>query len=173
MQVGISRKLSKLNKELAARDAFVPHGQCAHVHVGGHAHSGGYGLPGRAFGLFGDHITAIRVITADGPDGGASEARWIERGTADPQEAQLFWAVLGGSPGNFAVLTHIRLKVRDGCWDSSSSGVPGAAVRLLVPAIMAVNVSQRHLNSVTTTPEVHREQCRHTTICGRGTSTAL
>jgi len=123
LEVGISRKLSKLNKELAARDAFVPHGQCAHVHVGGHAHSGGYGLPGRAFGLFGDHITAIRVITADGPDGGASEARWIERDTTDPQEAQLFWAVLGGSPGNFAVLTHIRLKVHRGVDHPKARGI--------------------------------------------------
>jgi FAD/FMN-containing dehydrogenase len=126
--VGISRKLSKLNRELAERDAFVPHGQGAHVHVGGHAHSGGYGLPGRAFGLFGDHITAIRVITADGPDRGASEARWIERDTEDRQEAQLFWAVLGGSPGNYVVLTHIRLKVSGRCWASccgSSSGTQG------------------------------------------------
>jgi len=122
VKVGISRKLKKLNKELREKDAFVPHGQCAHVNAGGHAHSGGYGLIGRAFGLFGDHITAIRVITADGPDGGCS-ARWIERGTTVPQDAELFWAVLGGSPGNFAVLTHIKLQVHKGADHPKARGL--------------------------------------------------
>lgn len=59
-QVGVSRKLLSLNEELRAKNAFVPHGQCSHVNIGGHCHTGGYGLPGRAFGLFGDHIIAIR-----------------------------------------------------------------------------------------------------------------
>jgi len=68
--------------------------------------------------LFSDHIIAIRVITADGKD-----ARWIERGTKDPQEAELFWAVLGGSPGNFAILTDIRLKVHDGSLYPKARGI--------------------------------------------------
>lgn len=110
-EVGVSLKLKDLNMQLGKEDTFVPHGQCTHVHVGGHVHTGGYGLPGRAFGLFGDHIQAIRVITPDGPDGGCRGPRWIERNTADQGQADLFWAVLGGSPGNFAVLTHIKLKV--------------------------------------------------------------
>jgi FAD/FMN-containing dehydrogenase len=75
------------------------------VHVGGHAHTGGYGLPGRAFGLFADHIVSARVITADG------RARWYSRGATDPEEADVFYAVLGGSPGNFGVLTHVKLEV--------------------------------------------------------------
>lgn len=75
VEIGISRRLAQLNLELRERNTFVPHGQCSHVHVGGHAHSGGYGLPGRAFGLFGDHIIAIRVITADGPNDECSPPR--------------------------------------------------------------------------------------------------
>lgn len=54
--------------------------------------------------MFGDHITAIKIITADG------QCRWIERGANNTEDADLFWAVLGGSPGNYAVLTHIKLK---------------------------------------------------------------
>jgi FAD/FMN-containing dehydrogenase len=92
---GVSRTLGSLNAKLEKEGVFVPHGVCAHVHIGGHSHTGGYGVPGRAFGLFGDHIVAIRIITADG------RKHWIERETTDPEEADLFYATLGGSPGNF------------------------------------------------------------------------
>ncbi|KAG2485596.1 hypothetical protein HYH03_015660 [Edaphochlamys debaryana] len=102
---GVSTKLSALNKMLGEHKVFVPHGQCGHVHAGGHTHTGGYGLPGRAFGLFGDHILAVRAFTADG------NVRWIERDATNPADADLFWAILGGSPGNFAIVTHLRLRV--------------------------------------------------------------
>lgn len=103
LRVGISYSLGQLDTALGALHLFVPHGQCTHVHVGGHAHSGGYGLPGRGFGLFSDHIVAIRVITADG------QIRQIRRG-ATGDDGDLFYAVLGGSPGNYGVLTEITLK---------------------------------------------------------------
>ena len=100
---GVSRLLGSLNTKLQKADVFVPHGQCAHVHIGGHSHTGGYGVPGRAFGLFGDHIIAIRTITADG------QVRWIERATTDKMEADLFYATLGGSPGNYGEYVYILL----------------------------------------------------------------
>jgi hypothetical protein len=106
VHMGISYSLGVLNKMLGEKGLFVPHGQCSHVHVGGHVHTGGYGLPGRAFGLFGDHVESIRIITAD------CEIRDINRNTTDDKDAALFYAVLGGSPGNFAVLTEITLKPR-------------------------------------------------------------
>lgn len=125
--MGISFTLSELNARLAQRGLFVPHGQCAHVHVGGHAHTGGYGNSCRGFGLLGDHIKAIKVITADGRD------RWIERGSQDTNDGELFYAVLGGSPGNFAILTHLRLQAL------RSSDYPHArGLRLVVPYTTAV-----------------------------------
>lgn len=66
--------------------------------------TGGWGQLTRAFGLFGDHITWIRLITADGAE------RKIFRDTENALEKEIFYAVLGGSPGNFGVLTHIELK---------------------------------------------------------------
>jgi hypothetical protein len=42
--MGISFRLGDLNSKLAERNLFVPHGQCAHVHVGGHAHTGKCGF---------------------------------------------------------------------------------------------------------------------------------
>ena len=100
----VAQSLGELDAAMKEYGVFVPHGQCANVHVGGHAQSGGYGSPTRAFGLFGDAIAAIRLITSDG------EGRWYARDAKDPAEADVFWAVLGGGPGCFGVLTRIRLR---------------------------------------------------------------
>jgi hypothetical protein len=76
-------------------------GQCAHVHLGGHVQTGGYGQLGRSFGLFGDHVRSLEIIDYEGKE------RTITR-ESDPDA---FWAILGGSPGNFAVVTHFTLEV--------------------------------------------------------------
>ncbi|KAF9346268.1 hypothetical protein BGX26_002247 [Mortierella sp. AD094] len=101
--VGISFSLSAFNAKLGEKKRFVPHGQCSHVHLGGHVQTGGYGQLGRSFGLLADHVKEFRIIPADGP------AKWIQRDV--PADRDLFFAVLGGSPGNFGVLTHVTLMV--------------------------------------------------------------
>lgn len=73
------------------------------MHLCGHVQTGGYGQLGRSFGLLADHVQKLRIITADG------QPREIHRGVV--QDKDLFFTVLGGSPGNFGVLTHVTLKV--------------------------------------------------------------
>ncbi|KAG0288419.1 hypothetical protein BGZ97_006825 [Linnemannia gamsii] len=101
--VGISYSLFEFHNELKANHRFVPHGQCSHVHLGGHVQTGGYGQLGRSFGLLADHVQKIRIITAD------CQPREIQRGVEE--DSDLFFAVLGGSPGNFGVVTHVTLVV--------------------------------------------------------------
>ncbi|KAG0199785.1 hypothetical protein BGX28_006996 [Mortierella sp. GBA30] len=101
--VGISISLSKLGARLREKGRFVPVGQCSHVHLGGHVQSGGYGQLIRAFGLLSDCVQKLRIITADG------KIRWIERGV--PEDSDLLFAFLGGSPGNFGVLTEVTLNL--------------------------------------------------------------
>lgn len=62
---------------------------------------GGYGQLGRSFGLFGDHIRVIEMIDHEGND--------LE--ITRESNPDLFHAVLGGSPGNFGVITHLTLEV--------------------------------------------------------------
>jgi hypothetical protein len=73
------------------------------VHLGGHVQTGGYGQLSRAFGLFSDHIVSFEMIFADGTK------RKIEPTSPDPFERDLFFAVLGGGPGNYGIMTHVSI----------------------------------------------------------------
>ncbi|KAJ7803455.1 hypothetical protein B0H14DRAFT_3154446, partial [Mycena olivaceomarginata] len=74
---------------------------CTRVHLGGHVQTGGYGQLGRSFGLLGDHVLSLEIIDHDGQE------KEITR-SSDPD---LFFAWLGGSPGNLGVLTHFSIEV--------------------------------------------------------------
>ncbi|KDR69004.1 hypothetical protein GALMADRAFT_272184 [Galerina marginata CBS 339.88] len=115
--VGISTTLIKFMDKLKAAGLFVPAGQCSYVHLGGHVQTGGYGHLIRSFGIFSDHVQAVRTITADG------QVQWVERGVAKDKE--LFYAILGGSPGNFGVVTDLRLKVHRDVDHPKSRGMFG------------------------------------------------
>ncbi|KAF9292309.1 hypothetical protein BGZ68_008274 [Mortierella alpina] len=106
--VGVSTSLGALNSMLKDHKRFVPTGQCSYVNVGGHCQTGGYGTSARGFGLFADHIQKLRIITADKEQ---PEFRWIHRHSESEEEKELFYSVLGGSPGNFGVISHVTLQV--------------------------------------------------------------
>ncbi|KAJ7207933.1 hypothetical protein GGX14DRAFT_634461 [Mycena pura] len=97
----VSHSLGDFNAFLGKHKVFVPHGQCTEVHLGGHVQTGGYGQLGRSFGLLGDHVISLEIIDHDGQE------KEITR-SSDPE---LFFAWLGGSPGNLGVLTHFSLQV--------------------------------------------------------------
>ncbi|KAK7000474.1 FAD-binding PCMH-type domain-containing protein [Favolaschia claudopus] len=101
VRASVSHSIGELSDYLSKHQVFVPLGQCSHVYLGGHAQTGGYGQLGRNFGLFGDYIRTLEIIDHNG------EEKEITR-TSDPE---LFYAWLGGSPGNFGVLTHVLLEV--------------------------------------------------------------
>lgn len=102
--------LGEFNEFLQKHEVFVPHGQCVGVHVGGHVQTGGYGQLGRSFGLTGDYIRTLEIVDCDGK---------IKEVT-QKSEPELFYALLGGSPGNLGVLTHFTIEVeRDSHYQGS------------------------------------------------------
>ena len=117
--MSVSWKLGDFNNWMRAAGirVFVPTGQCAGVMVGGHVQTGGYGQLGRSFGLFGDHVISIDLVDPDNPQ------TWTKTVTKE-SDPDLFWAILGGSPGNFGIVTHITIEVHqekdypynDGLW---------------------------------------------------------
>jgi hypothetical protein len=112
----VSFSLGEFNGFLKKNGLFIPHGQCINVHIGGHAQTGGYGQLGRSFGLLGDHVREIRLVDHN------AELKIINA-SSDPD---LFNAILGGSPGNFGIITHYTLEVhRDADYNFKSVGGEG------------------------------------------------
>lgn len=112
-RISVSHSLSELNAMMRKHGFFVPHGQCFQVHVGGHVQTGGYGMLLRSFGLFSDHVVELEIVDSLG------NVRKVTRAT----NKDLFFAILGGSPGNFAVITHVTLKPQLDAAHSNSRGL--------------------------------------------------
>lgn len=111
----VSQSLAEFRQFLQNNHLFVPHGQCTDVHLGGHGQTGGYGQLGRSFGLLGDHIWGVRMINHDG------EIQEVTK----KSNSDLFGAILGGSPGNFGVITHYTIEVhRDADHDFPANNGP-------------------------------------------------
>jgi FAD binding domain len=101
VRTSVSWSLGAFNEYLKKNAVFVPHGQCINVHLGGHVQTGGYGQLGRSFGLFGDHVVSLEVVDQEG------NLKEVTR----KSDAELFFAILGGSPGNLCVITHFTVNV--------------------------------------------------------------
>jgi len=89
---------------MGANDSFgvtIPHGECPKVGIGGHSQTGGYGHIARNFGLAIDYLYGFTIVTANG------EIRKINRDSPEQADKDLYWAVLGGSPGAFGVTTEL------------------------------------------------------------------
>ncbi|KAH6901115.1 hypothetical protein BKA70DRAFT_1524780 [Coprinopsis sp. MPI-PUGE-AT-0042] len=104
IRTSVSYNLGEFNAYLGSLNLFVPHGQCEFVHLGGHVQTGGYGQLGRSFGLLGDHVTSLEIIDHAGKEVKITKA----------EHPDLFFAWLGGSPGNMGILTHFTIEAY---WD--------------------------------------------------------
>ncbi len=99
VQAGAS--LGKLNQTLEPYGFHVPGGECDTVGVAGHMQGGGYGFTSRMFGLNLDAVQQVRVMLAD-----------LSIVTATREvNSDLFWAIRGGTGGNFGVLLDIVYNV--------------------------------------------------------------
>lgn len=104
LRCGVSHALgdwAELNNE---NGIYLPMGVCAHVHLGGHVHTGGWGMVARSHGLLADHVLSFNIILANG------EVERIvrpEEGTTTQHNDDVYFAVLGGGKGgDFGIVTH-------------------------------------------------------------------
>jgi len=79
----------------------VPTGACGSVCVGGFVQGGGYGYTSRAFGIQSDLVQSMRVMLADGSTVIASET----------ENEMLYWALRGGTGGNFGVVLQVTYRM--------------------------------------------------------------
>ena len=95
--VGAGTTMARLNAALDIYHLHVPGGSCHDVCVAGFMQGGGYGYTSRKFGMNCDNVLAVRVMLADGRIVVANNK--VNR--------DLFWAVRGGTGGNFGILLEI------------------------------------------------------------------
>jgi FAD/FMN-containing dehydrogenase len=102
-RVGAGTQLGVLNSTLNHYHLHTPGGGCPNVGVAGHMMGGGFGWTSREFGMNCDNVVEVVVMLADGR---------VVRANAQ-QNADLLWAVCGGTGNNFGVLLEITYRLHD------------------------------------------------------------
>ena len=100
--VGPGTRFGHLNTALDIYGLHVPVGGCHSVHVPGFVQGGGYGYTSRMFGMNCDNLNEATVMLADGNIVVASKK-------VNPD---LFWALRGGTGGNFGIMLQAVYKLR-------------------------------------------------------------
>ena len=99
--VGSGANFAQINATLELYGLHIPGGGCETVGAAGYMQGGGYGFTSLMFGMNCDQVAAFRIALADG--------RIV---TANAQEnADLYWAVRGGTGNNFGVLLEIEYRL--------------------------------------------------------------
>ena len=79
----------------------MPSGECGDVCVGGFVQGGGYGYTSRCFGVQSDCVVEFRVMLANGGIVAANATT----------NSDLYWAMRGGTGGNFGVLLTVTYEL--------------------------------------------------------------
>ena len=102
-RVGPGTDFDTLNGALDGTGFHIPGGACGNVCVAGFMQGGGYGYTSRMFGMNCDNVVAVTILLADLSIVTASET----------EHADLFWAIRGGTGGNFGIIIEITYALRD------------------------------------------------------------
>ncbi|MBE3638229.1 FAD-binding oxidoreductase [Mangrovicoccus algicola] len=100
-RVGAGTQFRKLNRVLDHYRLHVPGGGCETVAVAGYMQGGGFGFTSRLFGMNCDNVLSFRMVTPDG------EIRHCDAA----ENADLYWAVRGGTGNQFGILTEITYRL--------------------------------------------------------------
>ncbi len=96
-RIGAGAQFGAINSTLDLYGLHVPGGGCPTVGIAGYMQGGGYGFTSREFGMNCDNVIEVTIMRADGALVVAS----------DKENPELFWAIRGGTGGNFGVLLEI------------------------------------------------------------------
>jgi len=111
--LGVGNQLTDIAEEFKKKGVTIPHGECPNVGIGGHVQTGGYGHILRSYGLALDRVSKFEIVLNDGT------TETVER-PPTRDESSLYWAVLGGGPGSFGIITKITFEcIKDGDHENS------------------------------------------------------
>jgi FAD/FMN-containing dehydrogenase len=101
LYAGPGTQFGQLNAYLAQYGYHTPGGGCPDVCVGGYMQGGGYGFTSREFGMNCDNVVTLSMMLADGQVVSANATT----------NADLYWAVRGGTGNNFGILLWAGYKI--------------------------------------------------------------
>lgn len=87
---------------LADHGFAFPLGHCGAVALSGYLLGGGFGWNSGLWGMAAFNVEGVDVVTADG----------VLRRASETENPEIFWAVRGGGPAFFGVVTGYRLRLR-------------------------------------------------------------
>lgn len=99
--VGAGTRFGRLFHELDIYNLHVPGGGCHDVCVAGFMQGGGFGYTSRMFGMNCDNVLEALVLLANGGVVVANKTT----------NSDLFWALRGGTGGNFGILLQVTYKL--------------------------------------------------------------
>lgn len=99
--VGAGCNFGKFNKVLETFHLHVPGGECVDVCIGGYVQGGGVGFTSTTYGMNCDNVISMQVMLADGSIVTCSEK----------QNRDLWWAMRGGTGGNFGILLTVTYQL--------------------------------------------------------------
>src|ERR1700728_1004397 len=99
--VGAGANFAQINAQLELYGLHMPGGGCETVGVAGYMQGGGYGFTSLMFGMNCDQVLGFQMALADGR---------IVKANAK-ENANLFWAVRGGTGNNFGVLLEVEYRL--------------------------------------------------------------
>lgn len=119
LRCGVSHALGDWAKQNHQNDIYLPMGVCAHVHLGGHVQTGGWGIVARSHGILADHVLGFDIILASGRK---EKILRPEEGKTTQHNDDVYYAVLGGGKGgDFGIVTHWEFKpLRDKDYPNSA-----------------------------------------------------
>jgi FAD/FMN-containing dehydrogenase len=102
-RIGPGAQFQQINPTLSPYKLHLPGGTCPDVACGGYMQGGGYGLTSRQYGIHCDSVLQVTMMLYDGN---------IVVANAE-QNADLYWAVRGGTGNNFGVLLETEYRLYD------------------------------------------------------------
>jgi FAD binding domain/Berberine and berberine like len=101
--VGAGADIGRILAKLDLYGLHVPLGSCHDVGIAGFMQGGGYGFTSRRFGMNCDNVVEVLVMLANRKIVVANQQ----------QNSDLFWAIRGGTGGNFGVLLQITYQLHE------------------------------------------------------------
>lgn len=100
LSIGPGARFEKIKKHIDQHNLGIPHGTCQTVAIAGFTMGAGWGPWTRKYGMACEHLVAATIVLGDG-----TVLEVNENDDKDSDKGQLLWALRGGGPLSYGIVT--------------------------------------------------------------------